>query len=116
MPFLRLTPTALAAVLLAAHVMRGGHYILAGALAAAPCALILRASWVKRAAEVLLGAGILVWLWTAAALLAVRLQEGRPWLRMTLILAGVAAFNGLALALLQGERMRDWFRVPAGRT
>ncbi|MBI5594744.1 MAG: hypothetical protein HY928_01505 [Elusimicrobia bacterium] len=113
MPFLRLLPAILCCLVLGAHFLRGGHPLLAAGLAAFPFALALRAPWVKRAFEGVLVAAILVWLSTAARLAASRLEAGEPWVRMACILGGVAAFNGLALWLLRGERMRAFFNVQS---
>lgn len=111
MLFLRLLPAVLGSVLLGAHFLRWGNILLAAALAAFPFALALRAPWVKRAFEAVLAVGVLVWLSTAVRLGAARMESGEPWMRMACILGGVAAFNGLALWLLQGERMRAFFNV-----
>ena len=111
MLFLRLLPAILGSILLGAHFLRWGNILLAAALAAFPFALALRAPWVKRAFEVLLAVGVLVWLSTAVRLGAARMEAGVPWMRMACILGGVAAFNGLAIWLLQGERMRAFFNV-----
>lgn len=113
MPFLRLLPAVLCCIVLGAHFLRGGHLFLAAALAAFPFALALRAPWVKRAFEGVLVTAVLVWLTTAVRLGAARLEAGEPWLRMACILGGVAAFNGLALWLLQGGRMRAFFNVQS---
>ncbi|MBI3297955.1 MAG: hypothetical protein HYZ75_07320 [Elusimicrobia bacterium] len=110
MTYLRLLPAVLACVILGAHFLRGGHVFLAAGLAAFPFALALREPWVKRAFEILLGVGAMVWVATALDLGAARMAADAPWLRMACILGGVAAFNGLAILLLQGDRMRGFFR------
>lgn len=105
----RLLPVVLGSLLLSAHCLRAGWVLAAAALAAFPFALAFRSPWVKRAFEAVLAAGILVWLSTAVRLGAARLESGEPWVRMALILGGVAAFDAAALYLLQGKEMDSYF-------
>lgn len=113
---LRLLPAVLGSLLLAAHCLRGGHILLAAALAAFPFALALREQWVRRAFEFMLAAAILVWLSTAVRLGAARLESGAPWVRMACILGVVAAFNGLGLYLLRGKELDSFFNKSLSQT
>lgn len=100
---LRLAPAILGLWLLAAHFLRGGHVLLAAALAAAPAALFSRSAAGRRAVQAALAAGALVWLATAARLTQRRLEEGRPWTRLAAILTAAAAVNVAGIALLEGR-------------
>lgn len=110
MPVLRLMTAGLGLWLLAAHFLRGGHLLLAAALAAAPAALLVRSPVSRRVVQAALAAGTLVWLSTAVRLAQVRREEGRPWARMAVILGCVASVNALGAALLEGRRGEAWFR------
>lgn len=109
MPFLRLAPAGLSLWLLAAHFLRGGHVLLAASLAAAPAALFLRSPVSRRVVQAALAAGALVWLTTVVRVRHERLQEGRPWARMAVILAAVASVSVAGAALLEGRAAEAWF-------
>ena len=96
MRILRILPAAFSALLLGAHFLRSGDLLLVlAALALVPLAFLARpwARWTLRAALIL---GALEWLWTLLVLRGARVAEGAPHLRMTLILAAVAAFTALS--------------------
>ena len=98
--WLRTIPAAIAMLLLAAHFFRGGALAMVVTCAAATVLAFVRhplADLVVRAALV---AGVLVWAHTAWALAQARLSEGRPYLRMVVILGAVAAFTALSAWLL----------------
>ena len=111
MPVLRLATAGLGLWLLAAHFLRGGHVILAAALAAAPAALLVRTPVSRRVVQAALAAGALVWRSTAVRLAHERRDDGRPWARMAVILGTVASVNALGAALLEGRRGGAWFRA-----
>ncbi|TPW17515.1 MAG: 4Fe-4S ferredoxin [Elusimicrobia bacterium] len=113
MPVLRLMAAGFGLWLLAAHFLRGGHVLLAAALAAAPAALFIRSPVSRRLVQAALVAGALVWLSTAVRLAHDRRAEGRPWARMAVILGAVASVNALGAALLEGRRSEAWFASTA---
>lgn len=110
---LLLLPAVLSALVLAAHFLRTGNLLaVAGLLALVPL-LFLRRRWVSRLAMVTLWLGTAVWLYTAARFTMERLRFGMPWLRMVLILGGVAAFTALSSLVFRTVRLREWYRdVP----
>jgi len=100
---LRILPAILALLLVAAHFLRAGSLPLV-ALYVAACALpFIRRRWCLRLLQGLLLAGGGIWLYTAAVLLQQRLALGQPWLRMVLILGGVAVFTLGAAVLARGK-------------
>ena len=109
MPVLRLITAALGLWLLAAHFLRGGHVLLAAALAASPVALLVRSPVSRRVVQAALAAGALVWLSTAVRLAHERREDGRPWARMAFILGSVASVTALGAGLLEGRRAEAWF-------
>lgn len=106
---MRLITAGLGLWLLAAHFLRGGHLLVAAALAAAPAALFIRSPVSRRVVQAALAAGALVWLSTAVRLAHERREDGRPWVRMAVILGSVASVTALGAGLLEGRRAEAWF-------
>jgi ferredoxin len=93
-------PAALSFLLLAAHGLRAGETgLCAGCLLMAGLVFTRRA-FVRLAAVFALCCAALFWAHTALELSAMRRAFGEPWLRLTLILCGVAAGNLAAAWLL----------------
>ena len=96
----------IAAMLIAAHFLRGGDFIAAALCLATPLLFLVRRSWSPLVLQGLAFAAAGVWLEAAWRLATVRQLLGEPWLRGTAILVGVAAVSMLAGALLSGRRVR----------
>jgi hypothetical protein len=112
MTFLTLLPVVLSILVLAAHFLRG-FYPAAFVLLALLPLLAIRERWVRRAAQAILGAGTLVWLWTAFTIASQRMALGAPFGRMLVILGSVAAFTALSALLLETPRMRRRYASAA---
>jgi hypothetical protein len=97
--FLTLLPAILSYLVLGAHFLRGGHWVLVALCLALAGALAFRRRWVAILAQVTLVLAALEWVRTLLLLLEERRSLGEPYLRMVLILGGVAAFT-LASAFL----------------
>ena len=106
MTFVLLLPTILSFLVLAAHFLRGGSLMLVLACLALCGLLALRRWWVVRVAQVVLILAAVEWVFTAQAIIESRVEEGGNGLRPAIILLAVAAFNLLALALLQTRTLR----------
>jgi hypothetical protein len=106
MTFLQLLPALLSWLVFCAHLFRIGMLPLLPFVLPLPLLLFLKHGLVARffqAALLLIAAQwILVALFTAAH----RAEAGQPWLRLVLILAGVALFAFLAAALFESERLQ----------
>ena len=92
----RVALPVLALLLLAAHFLRGGPWVLAVAALGLVALLLVRRPW---AAVVLQGAlllGTLEWLRTAWHLASARAALGQPFGRLLAILGAVAALTALA--------------------
>lgn len=107
-----LTLCAAALALLAAHFYRGGHWLLAIGSVTALSLLLVRQPWARRALQVLLLLATVEWLRTAVLIAQLRLDQGRPYLRMALILGTVAVLTGAAASVLQRGTMRRYFARP----
>jgi hypothetical protein len=100
MMFALLIPTLLSCLVLAAHFFRNEQLVLMLVSCAAPMLLLLRRTWATRLLQLLLLIGALEWLRTTLQIRAVRIEEGRDWQRMAIILCSVAAFTALSGLLL----------------
>ncbi|MCU0764817.1 MAG: hypothetical protein MUF32_02035 [Burkholderiaceae bacterium] len=107
----RLILPFLALLLLAAHFYRADW--LAPALLSAALTLLLAVprAWAARAVQLALVAGAIEWLRTLAAIVALRMATGQPYLRLVLILGGVAAFTLLAAWVFQHRTLRARFGI-----
>ena len=99
MVVLALLPAILSYLVLAAHFMRGGHLILAGLCLALLVALAFPKRRLAVVAQVSLLLAAAEWVRTLVLLLEERRSLGEPYLRMALILGGVAVLT-LASAFL----------------
>jgi hypothetical protein len=102
---------SLALALLGAHFYRAGSLLPVLACVLLIVLLAWPRAWVARLvqASVLLGAG--EWLWTLVLLAQARAALGQPWLRLALILAGVAAFSAASALVFRRARLRQHYRL-----
>lgn len=109
--FLRSLPVVLSALLLAAHFFRTRSLALVVLSLALPLLLILRRRWAARVVQagLLLGAG--EWVRTLTFFAGQRMEDGRPWVRLVLILGGVAVLTALS-ALAARPRPQGWPGTP----
>ena len=94
--------TVVSALLIAAHFLRTGAYVLTAAGALFPAILILRNRTAVRIVQLLLLLAAAEWLRTLLSIALERQALDQPWLRMALILAAVAAIT-VASAVLVGR-------------
>lgn len=105
MRHLLLIPVVLSALTLGAHLLRGGHLLLALAAAALPLLLVSRHAAALRLLQGLLLLGALEWARTLAGIAGERRAFGQPWHRLVLILGSVALVTALS-ALAAGRWQR----------
>ncbi len=113
----RALPVVLAALLLAAHFYRSRSLALVAVSLALPLLLLLvRERWSARIVQAGLVLGALEWVRTLTFFAGQRMEVGRPWGRLAVILGVVAALTALsALAVsvpaaggsARGERDED---------
>jgi len=108
---LRLLPAALALVVLGAHFLRAGHLALVAVTLAVVALLFVRRSPAARAVQSALVLGTLEWIRTLALLAGERRAAGAPYLRMTLILAGVALATAFSLLAFRSHAVKEHFRL-----
>jgi hypothetical protein len=111
MLMLQFAPILFAALLLAAHAMRGGHFALVALSLALPALLAVRRPWAAAVLQLSLAAGAFEWARTAFVLIQSRREEGEPFLRLAAILGGVAVATALCLLVFRSRRARQHFRL-----
>jgi hypothetical protein len=108
---LRLIPAALAFLVLGAHFLRAGHLVLVVVALAIVALFFVQRPWAARAVQGALVLGALEWLRTLVLLALERRAAGAPYLRMTLILAGVALATALSLLAFRSHAVKEHFRL-----
>jgi Na+/phosphate symporter len=109
---LTVTLTVLCNVALAAHFLRDGSPV--GLVVALVCTGLLwtRRNWALWVNQALLGCGALLWLSTAGTVLDRRVAEGRPYVRMLIILCSVALISAVTALLWAWPKVRRaWLRL-----
>ena len=106
---IRIVPLILSALLMAAHFLREGHLTLVGVSLLAPALLFVRRRWSLVSVQVLAYVGAGIWVYTASVLVGQRMAAGMPWIRMGLILGGVALFTAVSGLLLNGRLVRECY-------
>lgn len=109
---LRLLPVVLALWVLAAHFMRTGMLPLTALLFLLPALLFVRRMWAVRALQVVLVLGAVEWALTGADFVAQRMDMGRPWTRLALIMGGVTLWTLGSAAILQTRKVRARYLPP----
>lgn len=111
MSFVLLLPAILSLIVLGAHCMRMGTPYLMVIPLAALVLLIWPRRWVARLAQVTLIIGALEWLRAMTGYVSVRMQLDMPWLRLAIILGGVALFTLLSSLVFRTQRLRRRYRL-----
>ena len=106
MTFLRLLPVVLSLLLLGAHFLRAGITPLAAALVALAVLAPVPRPWMARLVQVALVVGGFEWIRTLFMNIATRSDLGEPWMRMALILGGVALFTFGSLLVFRSPALR----------
>ena len=110
--FALLIPALLSFLVLAAHFLRNDQLALMLISCAAPLLLLPRRAWLTRLVQALLVLGALEWVRTLLEIRAVRIDEGREWLRMARILGGVAVFTLISAFLFLLPPLRRSYCRP----
>jgi len=106
----RVSLYVVAAVLVAAHFLRVGNWIIVALCLATPLLFLVRRRWSLLVLQFLAYVAASLWLVTAWQIVHVRLAFGAPWLRAALILVVVAAVTMLAGVLLRSHSLQLRYR------
>ena len=110
---LHLLPVILSGLVLSAHFLRGGSFLVVLVCLAALLFLLVRERWVARLMQVLLILGALEWVRTMLALVAQRRSLSEPWTRMAMILSAVALFTAGSALMFQGAHLKARYSPQA---
>lgn len=113
MNFLRLLPVVLSLLLLGAHFLRAGIMPLAATLVALAVLAPVPRRWMARLVQVALVVGGFEWIRTLFMNIATRSDLGEPWMRMALILGGVALFTFGSLLVFRSPALRARYGLDA---
>lgn len=107
MRFILYAAPVLSFLLLGAHFLRDRDWILTAACAVLALLVAWPRAWVARLLQAALALGTAEWAWTAFMLGQQRLAEGRPWIRMAIILGVVALLTAASIAAVEALRRRN---------
>ncbi len=105
MTFLAILPVGLSLLVLAAHFYRAGNVFLFVAALLVLTLVAVPRRWAARALQAALLIGAAEWIRTAAFFVSQRQTEGRPWIRLAVILGGVALFSALSALLFRTKAL-----------
>lgn len=116
---LRALPVVLSALVLGAHFYRSRNVTLVALSLALPLLLLVGERWSARAVQAGLVLGAVEWVRTLAFFAGQRLEAGRPWARLAVILGVVALLTALSALAVRvppaaREEPADGGREPAG--
>ena len=103
----RIMPLIVASLLLAAHFLRDGNLVLTLGCVLVPLLLFVKSRWSWLAAQLFAYVGAAIWLYTTTAIVQQRIYWGEPWVRVVLILGGVALFTAWAGLLLHAQPVKE---------
>jgi hypothetical protein len=93
-------------LLLGAHFLRDGAWLMTAVCAILALLVAWPRAWVPRVLQAALALGTVEWLWTAFLIGQQRMAEGRPWIRMAIILGVVALMTAASIAAVEALRKR----------
>jgi len=111
MNIIKLLPAVLGILLLGAHFYRAGHTILVFTSAAMLLLLLVPRSWAARAVQTALVLGGLEWIRTLFIIAAMRHDMGAPWIRLSVILGGVAVFTICSALVFRFKSLRERYNL-----
>lgn len=106
---LRIGLYVVAAILLSAHFLRGGHLVMVALCLAVPLLFLWKDRWGLIALQLLAYGGAVTWLVVAMQLVHVRLYYGERWVVAAIILGSVALYTLLAGLLLNSRTIRGHY-------
>ena len=106
MSVLALLPVGLSILVLAAHFFRAGHFVLFAAALALLALTAIRKPWAARTLQVVLVLGAFEWVRTMFRFVSERQLEGRPFMRLAVILTAVALLSALSALLFRTKALR----------
>jgi hypothetical protein len=109
--FIRLSPVVISILLLAAHYYRAGHLLLVIIFSASVLLLFVMRPWVAAIIRTELVIGVIEWMRTAHNLVLLRQSMNEPWVRLLLILGGVALFTFASIFIFKNKSIAERYRI-----
>lgn len=103
--YVRISLFAIAALLLAAHFFRAGHFLLVALSLATPLLFLYKKRWSLILLQLAAFGASATWLRAAFELVELRQQADRSWIAAAVILGAVALFTLVAGLLLNSRRL-----------
>jgi hypothetical protein len=103
---LQLVPVVLSLLVLGAHFLRAGSFLMVAATLVVLGLLAVRRPWAARIVQVTLVVGALEWCRTLVVFASQRLGAGEPVVRLVIILGSVAVVTALSSVLFATARLR----------
>jgi hypothetical protein len=104
---LQLTPVVLSLLVLGAHFLRAGNPVLMALALVLMSLLVVPRTWAARVVQIALVLGAVEWTRTLIRIATQRAQEGEPYLRLAIILGGVALVTALSSLVFRTARLRS---------
>ncbi len=102
---LRISLYTVAALLLGAHFLRAGNFLMLAVCAASPLLFFYRSRWSLIALQLLAYCASASWVAVAIELVRMREQLGQSWTAAAIILGSVAMFTLISGLLLNSRRI-----------
>ncbi len=102
---LRIGLVSVAALLLGAHFLRAGHFLMVAVCVAAPLLFFYRRRWSLIALQLLAYCATATWVAVAIDLVQMRQQLGQRWTAAAIILGSVALFTLISGLLLNSRKI-----------
>ena len=94
-------------ILLAAHFSRGGNDVLAVLTLLIPFLFLIKQKWAIISLELLAYLAAVIWLYGAYAYMQIRIAAGDDWIRLLIIMGGVALYTAWVGFFLRSEKIKD---------
>ena len=106
-----LSPVVISSLLIGAHFLRHGRFVLMGIGLVPLVALLIRHPLAVRLVQGILIAASLAWIRTAYLLASQRAATGLPYTRLLVILCAVAGFTFASIFVFQAKTLREFYKL-----
>jgi len=106
----------LSSILLAAHFSRIEQDLLAILVLFFPLLFLIKRMWIVRIFQIYLVFGGIIWIGRLLHLRSIRISQGEPWLRLSVILGLVASVTLISALSLQNKKILKKFEYREGST
>ena len=111
MNIIRLFPVFLSSLLIAAHCLRWGSWVLTGVCLVFPVLLFFTKPWAARIVQLYLIIASLEWLRTLFVFASRRIAESMSWTRLAVILGGVAIFTAASGCVFLMKPLKERYKL-----